>query len=76
MDTKLSFEIHIRLIAASASIKLRIMRKALRLFGDPVMVSIRFQSFLLPLFEYRSPVWMSAEASDIGILDSVVSYAV
>ena len=42
-DTKLSFESNIRSIAASASSKLGIMRKALCLFGDPVLV---FEVFL------------------------------
>ena len=41
LDTKLSFEGHIRSMAASASSKLGIMRKALCLFGDPVSV-LRF----------------------------------
>ena len=38
LDDKLSFEGHIRSIAASASSKVGIMRKALCLFGDPVLV--------------------------------------
>ena len=38
LDTKLSFESHIRSIAVPAFIKLEIMRKALCLFGDPVLV--------------------------------------
>ena len=37
--TKLSFKSHIRSIAASASSKFGIMRKALCLFGDPALVS-------------------------------------
>ena len=39
LNTKLSLENHIRLIAASASSKLGIMRKALCLFGDPFLLS-------------------------------------
>ena len=39
LDTKLSFESHIRPIAASASSKLGISRKALSLFGNHVLVS-------------------------------------
>ena len=46
LDTKLPFECHIRSIAASASSKLGIMKKALSLFGDPVLVSRYFWSFL------------------------------
>ena len=38
LDTKLSFESHIRLTAASASSKLGISRKAICLFRDPVLI--------------------------------------
>ena len=38
LDVKVSFEGHITSIAATASSKIRIMRKALCLFGDPVLV--------------------------------------
>ena len=38
LDLKLSFENHIRSIAASASSRLGIMRNALCFFGDPVLV--------------------------------------
>ena len=38
LNTKLSLENHIRSIAASVSSKLEIMRKALCLFVDPVLV--------------------------------------
>ena len=33
-------------------------------------------SFLLPLLEYYSPVWMSDAASHLGLLDRVLSKAV
>ena len=46
LDSKLSFEGHIRSIAVSASSKFRIMSKALCLFGDPVIVLRCFWSFL------------------------------
>ena len=39
LSTKLSFESHIRYAAASAFSKLQIMRIALSLFGEPVLVS-------------------------------------
>ena len=38
-DIQLSFEGHIRMKSDFASSKLEIMRKALCLFGDPVLVS-------------------------------------
>ena len=46
LDTKLSFESLIRSMAASASSKLGIMRKALCLFCDPVMVLRCFRILL------------------------------
>ena len=46
LDAKLSFEGHIRSVAASSSSKLGIMRKALCSFGDPVLVLRCFWSFL------------------------------
>ena len=52
LDTKLSFESHISSIAASASSKLGIRRKALCLLGDPVLVSRCFWSFLFPVLVY------------------------
>ena len=72
LDTKLLYEIHNRSIAASASSKLGIMRKALCLFGDPILVSMYFWSFLVPVLEYCSPVWMSVATSHPGLLDCVV----
>ena len=74
LHTELSFERHVRSIAASASSKLGIM-KALSLFGDPVLLSRCFWSFVLPVLEYCSPVWMSATASHLRLLDRVVSKA-
>ena len=72
LDTKMYFGSHIRLIAAYASSKLGNMRKALCLFGDPVLVSRCFWSFLLPVFKYCCLVWMSATAS-LRLFDCVVS---
>ena len=63
-------------MAAFASSKLGIMRKALCLLNDPVFVLRCFWSFLLPVLEYCSPVWLSAAASHHGHLDRVVSKAV
>ena len=76
MDTKLSFESHIKSIAASASSKAGIMKKAFCLIGDPVLFSRCFWSFLLPVLEYCSSFWMSAAASHLRLLDHVVSKAV
>ena len=57
------------MIAASASNKLGIMRENLFLFGDLVFVLVFLE---LPVLEYCYPVWMSAAASRLGLLDRVV----
>ena len=72
LDTKLLYESHIRSIVASASSKLGIMRKALCLFGELVMVLRWFWRFLFLMFEFCSSVWMSAAVSHPGLLDHVV----
>ena len=51
LETKMSFEDYIRLVYYSASSELGIRRKALSLFGDPVLVLRCFCSFLLPVFK-------------------------
>ena len=55
LDSKLSFERHIRLLAVSVPSEFGIMKEALCLFSDPVLVSKCFWSFLLPVLEYCSP---------------------
>ena len=76
LDAKPSFEGRIWSIAASASGKLGIIRKALCLFGDPVLVLRCFWSFLFLVLEYCSSIWMSAASFHLGLLDCVVSKAV
>ena len=46
LDTKLLFKSPIRSIAASVSIKVGIMRKALCLLSDPILDSRRLWSYL------------------------------
>ena len=76
LDTKLLLESHIRSIAASASSKLGIVRKALYFFRDPVLVLRCFWCFLLAVLEYFPPVRMITKASHLGILETAVSNAV
>ena len=76
LDAKLLAEGCIWFTAASASSNVESMRKASFMFGDPVMVLRCFWSFLLPVLEYCSPVWISAASSHLGLLDRVVSKAV
>ena len=75
LDHKLIFESHLRSVAASASQKLGILRKTYKVFSDPALIIKCFWSFLLPVLEYCSPVWSSAAACHLQLLDRVVRLA-
>ena len=61
LDSKLTSESHARSVAASASRRIGILRRKTRsVFRDNSIVSCCFWSFILPVLEYCSPVWMSA----------------
>ena len=72
MDSKLTFESHVRSVAASASHCIGILRKTRSVFRDNSIVSCCFRSFILPVHEYCSPVWMSAAVSHLSLLVRVV----
>ena len=73
IDSKLSFEKQVRAIAASASMKVGILRKTMSVFRDVTVVANCFWAFILPVLEYCSPVWMSSATSHLSLLDRVVS---
>ena len=73
IDSKLSFDKQVRTIAASASMRVGILRKTMSVFRDVTVVAKCFWAFILPVLEYCSPVWMSAAASHLSLLDRVVS---
>ena len=73
LDSKLTFEKQVRAIAASASMRIGILRKAMSVFRDVAVVAKYFWAFILPVLEYCSPVWMSAATSHLSLLDRVVS---
>ena len=70
-DSHLTFQQHLRNVSANAARKLGIVRKASYIFGDEGTNLTCFRSFVLPLLEYCSPVWMSAAARDLSLLDRV-----
>lgn len=70
-DSKLTFESHIRSLVTAASQKLGIMRKAYATFNDPSVSATCFRSFILPALEYCAPVWSSAAASHLHLIDRV-----
>ena len=72
VNSKLTFEPHVRSIAKRASRSLGILRRAWRIFADPDLVVRYSWSYLLSLIEYCSSVWGSAAGSHLKLLDRVV----
>ena len=75
LDTKLTFENHIRSIVSRSSQKIGLMRRAWRVFGSVDVLRRCFSCFVLPLLEYCSPVWLSAADCHLRLLDGVVRRA-
>ena len=73
LHSKLTFEKQVRAIAATASMRVGILRKTMSVFQDVAIVAKCFWAFILPVLEYCSPVWMSADTSHLSSLDRVVS---
>ena len=70
-DSRLTFEEHLANVSATAARKLGIVRKASYIYNDEEINATCFRSFVLPLLEYCSPIWMSASARDLSLLDRV-----
>ena len=68
IDSKLTFEYHLRHISNNISQKIGIVRKCLSVFNDSDIARKCFNAFILPLFEYCYPVWMSAADCHINLL--------
>ena len=73
LDSKLMFEKQVRAIAATASMRVGILRNTMSVFRDVAIVAKCVWAFILPVLEYCSPVWMSAATSHLSLLDCVVS---
>lgn len=69
LDSKLTFKKHILSLVSSLSSKVGILRKSLKIFNDVAVAERCFFSFLLPIFEYCSPVWGSSK--HLPLLDKV-----
>ena len=72
LDSRLAFEKQVRAIAASASRRVGILSKTMSVFQDVAFVAKCFWAFILPVLEYCSPFWMSADTSHLSLLDRVV----
>ena len=70
LDSKLTFRRHILSMVSSLSSKVGILRRSLQIFNDIDVARRCFFSFLLPIFEYCSPVWGSSK--HLSLLDGVL----
>ena len=71
LDSKLTFETHVRSVVSCISQKLGLLRKCRRIYADDDIVMNSFYSFILPHFEYCSLVWNSAAETHLRLLDRV-----
>ena len=74
-DSKLNSIDHLKSVSSVASRKIGIIRKAAFIYQDEKVNLSCFRSFVLPLFEYCSPVWMSATDSNLNVLSKIVRSA-
>ena len=72
LDSKLTFEKHITNITSTLSRLIGLLRKSLKIFNSQDIAIKCFFTFLLPIFEYCSPVWSSAADCHLALLDRVL----
>ena len=72
LDSKLTFEKHLRSVSRAPSQRLGILRKSWR---DRLLIGRCFCGFVLPVLEYCSAVWCSAADTHLNLLDRGVSGA-
>lgn len=75
LDKALSFESHIRNLVSTASQRLGLIRKSFRVFEDNSVSASCLRAFVLPLLEYCAPVWSSAAATHVALVDKVFQSA-
>ena len=75
IDSKMTFEKHLRSVSRAASQRLGILRKSWRVFHDRSLLGRFFRGFVLPVLEYCSAVWCSAADTHLKLLDRAVSGA-
>ena len=74
-DSKMSYEKHLRSVPRAASQRLGILRKSWQVFHDRLFLVRCFRGFVLPVLEWCSAVWCSADDTHLKLLDCVVSGA-
>ena len=74
-DSKMTFEKHLRSVSRAACQRLGTLRKSWWVFHDRSLLGRCFRCFVLPVLEYCSAVWCSADDTDLKLLDRAVSGA-
>ena len=75
IDSKLTFENHLRSVSRAASQRLFILRKSWRVFHDRALLGRCFRGFVLPVLEYFSAVSSSGADTHLKLVDRAVSDA-
>ena len=75
LDKTLSFESHVRDLVSTASQRLGLLRKSFKVFEDNSVSASCLRAFVLPLLEYCAPVWSSAAATHLSLVDRVFKSA-
>ena len=75
LDSKLTFEYHIRSVASSAARSMGIVRRAIKIFDTKEVLTTCFRAYVLSRLEYCAPAWGSAAESHLKLLDGVVRRA-
>ena len=73
LDSKMSFEKHLRSVSIAASQTLGILRKSWQVFHDRSFLGRCFRGFLLPVLEYCFAMWCSAADTHLKLLGRAVS---
>ena len=68
-DSYMTFEKFLRSVSRVASQRLGILRKSWLVFHDRSLLGRCFQGFVLPVLEYCSAVWCSADDTHLKLLD-------
>ena len=71
-DSKMTFENHLRSVSRAASQRLGILRKSWRVFHYRSLLGRCFRGFVLPVLEYCSAVWRSADDTHLKLLPNFV----
>ena len=69
VDSKMTFEKHLRSVSRAASQRLGILRKSWRVFHERSRLGRCFRGSVLPVLEYCSAVWCSAADTQLTLLD-------